>query len=175
MGSEVGMGQVTDRGEIVAARPVMIARTGEEESTVKTIATGVGAVLGVAVAVLTGSPDLAKWLMAAAGGAAGYAIGDSTGETEGVEYIIARDDGSYITVVIPRESEEVLESGSEVIVVESSIGYARILPVDLSKLDKGAGVGEPSKDGGEGPASAPGTPWMDPDKDLDIELQKTGS
>ena len=91
------------------------------------------------------------------------------------EYIIARDDGSYITVVTPRESEEVLESGSEVIVVESSIGYARILPVDLSKLDKGAGAGQPSKDGGEGPASDPGTPWMDPDKDLDIEFQKTGS
>jgi outer membrane lipoprotein SlyB len=171
LGSEVGMGQVTDRGEIVAVRPVMIERTGAEEETFNTIATGVGAVLGVALAVLTGSPDMAKWLMAAAGGAAGYAIGESTSQTEGVEYIIAREDGSYITVVTPRESEEVLESGSEVIVVESAIGYARILPVDLSALDKGAGTGEPPKDSGEGPASGPGGPWMDPDKDLDIEIQ----
>ena len=171
LGSEVGMGQVTDRGEIVAVRPVMIARTGAEEETFNTIATGVGAVLGVALAVLTGSPDMAKWLMAAAGGAAGYAIGEGTGETEGVEYIIARDDGSYITVVTPRESEEVLESGSEVIVVESSIGYARILPVDLSILDEGAGTGEPAGGSGRGPASGAGDPWIDPDKDLDVNFQ----
>jgi outer membrane lipoprotein SlyB len=124
LGSELGMGQVTDMGEIVAVRPVTIERTGQEDETFNTIATGVGAVLGIAIAVLTGSPDVVKWMAAAAGGAAGFGISEASDSTDGVEYIIARDDGSFITVVTPIESD-VLASGSEVIVVMAGVRPGR--------------------------------------------------
>ena len=165
LGSELGMGQVTDMGEIVAVRPVTIERTGQEDETFNTIAAGVGAVFGIAVAVLTGSPDVVKWLAAAAGGAAGFGISEASDSTDGVEYIIARDDGSFITVVTPIESD-VLASGSEVIVVESAIGYARILPVDFSTLRAG-GPDAPN----EWRESVPVDEWIDPDETLEPGLR----
>jgi outer membrane lipoprotein SlyB len=165
LGSELGMGQVTDMGEIVAVRPVTIERTGQEDETFNTIATGVGAVLGIAIAVLTGSPDVVKWMAAAAGGAAGFGISEASDSTDGVEYIIARDDGSFITVVTPIESD-VLASGSEVIVVESAIGYARILPVDFSTLR--AGGPDASNEWQE---SLPVDEWVDPDEALEPGLR----
>ena len=127
-----GAGEIsqTQKGVIVAARPVMInAQDGSQPGAGSVIGGLSGAVLGSQIG--GGRAGLVTGVLGGlAGAGAGHLIQGKVTEQEGVEYQVQLDTGNTITLY--QGAEPTMSPGQRVLVVQSNRDRSRIVP-DLSR------------------------------------------
>lgn len=115
-------------GQVKAGTVVQVREVAVQSSQgVQTVSTGVGALLGGALASKVGNGNgrlVAGALGAVLGGVAGNAVGDMVSSAKAQEIIVRKDDGS-LTVITQAESD--LHAGQAVFLVES-YGKIRVIP-----------------------------------------------
>lgn len=133
-----GVGEVnrSERGIIVAARPVTISgsKTSEDDNKL-----GDGAVLGAGLGALGGSMVgngrgqlLAAGLGAVAGGVAGHYAGRALTDQEGVEYQIQLDSGELVSIA--QGVEPRMSVGQRVLVISSDRSRGRLAGIERGRV-----------------------------------------
>ena len=127
-----GAGEIsqTQKGVIIAARPVMINAQDASQPGVGSVVGGLsGAVLGSQIGQGKGSM-VAGVLGGLAGAGAGHLIQGKATEQEGVEYQVQLDRGDVITLT--QGAEPKMSAGQRVLEVQGNRDRSRIVP-DLSR------------------------------------------
>lgn len=129
LGNEVGEARTTF-AEVLSSREVEIERMGREDEDANTFAVVAGAMVGLAVAVLTGSGSLAELASTAVGGSAGYIISETNDSARGYEYVVRDEYDQLQTIVVAAGDAEMIEAGSSVAVIESAGGTTRLVAME---------------------------------------------
>jgi outer membrane lipoprotein SlyB len=162
--NELGEGRTTF-AEILSSREIEIERMGAEDESANSFAIFAGAMVGLAVAVLTGTGSLAELATATVGGSAGYIISETNDSARGYEYVLRDEYDQLQTIVVAAGDAEMIEAGRSVAVIESAGGVTRLVemekppPVPGSEIEEAPWV-EP---GAAAQGSAPPDDWENPD------------